>query len=233
MPGFTKRLERLLQHAQQLIVNGQGNAEVADEMASYGYDAARWAEGQALLDTARQKIEANENAFAAQLGATDAFNAAFDLAWEQSQELARLCARLFDGQTELLELLGLHERRDPITGESVLAWPSENRRLSTFLAWGQNLYAVAQSHPAVAAMLANYGYPVERLSQEAAAVLAVVQANNAQEIAKARTQQTTVERDEAVAALEAWLARTKTVAKMALKGQRQLLEMLGLRTRRR
>ncbi len=233
MPGITKKLERMLQHGQQLIDNGQGNAEVAAALAAYGYDAARWTEGQALLDAARQKIEANENAFAAQLGATDAFKTAFDLAWEQAQSLARLCARLFGGQTELLELLGLHERRDPSTGESVLAWPSRNRQLATFLAWGQNLYAVAQSNPAVRAMLTSYGYPTGRLSQEAAAVLAVVQANNAQEVAKAQTQQTTVERDEAAAALKEWLDKTETVAKMALKGQRQLLEMLGLRTRRR
>lgn len=233
MPGITKKTERMLQHGQQLISNGQSDPKVAAAMASYGYDAARWAEGQTRLGTASEKIEANGNAFAAQLGATDAFNAAFDLAWDQSQELARLCARLFDGQTELLALLGLHERRDSSTGESELAWPSRNRQLATFLAWAQNLYAVVQSNPTVAALLATYGYPAERLSQEAAAVAAVVQADNAQEIAKAQTQQSTVERDEAVAAFKEWLDMTEAVAKMALKGERQLLEMLGLRTRRR
>jgi len=232
MPGITKKTERMLQHGQQLISNGQSNPKVAAAMASYGYDAARWAEGQTRLDTASEKIEANGNAFAAQLGATDAFNAAFDVGWEQAQELARLCARLFAGQTELLALLGLHERRDPSTGESELAWPTK-RNLAHYIAWAQNLYTVAQSNPTVAAMLAGYGYPAERLSQEAAAVAAVVQADNAQEIAKAQTQQSTVERDEAVAAFKEWLDMTEAVAKMALKGERQLLEMLGLRTRRR
>jgi len=232
MPGMTKELERLLHRAEEFITNGQANAEVAAAMAEYGYDAERWAEGQTLLDEARAKARANEDTFAVQLGKTDAFNVAFDEAWDQSQSLAHLCAALFEGQTKTLRLLGLHKRRDEGTGESEIAWP-QNRGLAHFLPWARNLYAVAQENSDVATLLADFGYAAERLSEETAEVETVAQADSEQEIAKAQAQQSTVERDEAVDALRAWSRKAETVAKLALKDRRQLLELMGLRAQRR
>lgn len=232
MPGMTKALERFLHRAEEFIANGQANDAVAAAMAQYGYDADRWAGGQALLDEAHAQVRANEAAFAAQLGKTDAFNAAFDEAWDQTQSLAHLCAALFEGQTETLRLLGLHQRRNETTGESEIAWP-QNRGLLHFLPWARNLYAQAQDNAEVAALLADFGYPVERLGEEAAEVEAVAQADGEQEIAKAEAQQSTVVRDEAVDALRTWLRKAETVAKIALQDQRQLLELMGLRAQRR
>ncbi|MCP4603512.1 MAG: hypothetical protein GY847_23840 [Proteobacteria bacterium] len=229
---MTKKLGSLLRRAEEFITNGQSNAQVAEKMAAYGYDAARWAEGQALLDTAKEQVRANEAAFAAQLGKTDTFSAAFDEAWDQSQSLARLCAELFKGQTEILRLLGLHQKRDASTGESEIAWPRK-RNLDHFLAWARNIYAVAQENAEVVATLGDYGYAAERLSEEAAEVEAVAQADSEQEIAKAEAQQSTVERDEAVEALGVWMRKAQTVAKLALKDKRQLLELMGLRAQRR
>ena len=57
-------------------------------------------------------MDVNQAAFAAQLGATDACNAAFDEAWD----LAHFCAVLLEGRMETLALLGLHKRRDESTG---------------------------------------------------------------------------------------------------------------------
>lgn len=232
MPGMTKELEQLLHFAEEFITNGQANAEASAAMAEYGYDADRWAEGQALLDGARAKVRANEEAFAAQLGKTDAFNATSDEAWDQAQALAHLCAALFEGQTETLRLLGLHKRRDESSGESEIAWP-QNRALSHFLSWARNLYTVAQENEEAAAMLDDFGYSAERLSEEAGEVETVAQANSEQEIAKAQAQQSTVGRDEAVDVLRAWLRKAETVAKLALKERRQLLELMGMRSQRR
>ncbi len=233
MPGMTKKLEKLLHQTDQMISNSQTHPEVAAAMAKYGYDADRWAEGQALLDAVRDKVQANEAAFAAQLGATDTFNDAFEEVWDQTQSLAHLSATLFEGETETLRLLGLHKRRDESTGESELAWPQKSRSLSAFVPWANNLYLVAQGNSNIAEMLADFGYPAGRLSEESAEIQAMTQADNAQEIAKAEAQQSTVERDEAVATLQVWLRRTEKVAKLALKDKRQLLELMGLRAQRR
>ncbi len=230
MAGITQGLERLLRRGQEFITNGQLDPEAAAELEKYGYDAARWAEGQTLLDDLQQKAQANQLAYAAQLGATDALQAAFDRAWEQARALARLCAVLLAGQSEALRLLGLHKRRRPGTGESEVSWP-RSRNLAHFIPWAQNLYAAAQGNATIAALLAAYGYPAERLSREAADVEALVQASNEREVARAQAQQSTVERDEAVEALRDWLNTGRTIARLALKDNRRLLEVVGLRTR--
>lgn len=229
MSGLTKRQERLFHRAEQMINNAQANPEVAAAMAVYGYDAERWASGQALLDAALAGVQANEAAFATQLGATDTFNASYDKAWDQAQTLARLCAALFAGDTERISLLGLHKRRNGSNGASQIAWPRRSRRLSAFLPWARNLYGVAQAQAQIAAILAEYGYPAERLSGEAAEVEAVAQADSAQEIAKAKRQQSTLDRDQAVKELKGWLRRTEKIARIAMRQKRQLLELTGLR----
>ena len=232
MAGMTKSLKQLLYKTEQMISNGQSHPDVSAAMAVYGYDATRWGEGQALVEAARNGAQTNAEAHAAQLGATDAFYALYDEVWDQSQDLARLCANLFEGNIETLSLLGLHKRRDKTTGASELAWPVD-RGLAEFLSWASNLYQTAVSNSTVSAQLATFGYPATRLDEEAAELASLTQADNAQEIAKAESQHSIIARDNAVDALQAWSRQTEMVAKMALKDNRQLLELMGLRAQKR
>ncbi len=232
MAGMTKVLKQLLYKTEQMISNGQSHPDVSAAMAAYGYDATRWGEGQALVDAARSTTQANAEAHAAQLGATDAFHALYDEVWDQSQDLARLCANLFEGNTETLSLLGLHKRRDKTTNASELAWPT-TRGLADFLPWASNLYKTAESNSAVSTMLATFGYSAVRLSEEAGELASLTQVDNAQEIAKAENQHSIVARDNAIDALQAWSRQTEMVAKIALKDNRQLLELMGLRAQKR
>jgi len=229
MPGMTKALERTMGRAERFLVQAQANQEILVVMEPYGYDAGRWAEGEALLSQLKEKVSANESAFAKQLGATDAFNLIFDEVWDQAQSLARLCATLFEGDTETLALLGLHKRRDEETGESEIAWPRRKGALYHFVSWARHLYSAAQENESIAIVLADFGYPADRLAQEAAEVEAMMETDSQQEQAKALAQMSTEERDLAADALRTWLRRAEMVARMTLKGQRQLLELLGLR----
>lgn len=232
MAGMTKSLKQLLYKTEQMISNGQSHPDVSAAMAVYGYDAVRWGEGQALVDAVKAAVQTNAEAHAAQLGATDAFHALYDEVWDQSQDLARLCANLFGGDTEALSLLGLHQRRDKTMSASELAWPTD-RGLTEFLPWARNLYKTAESNDAIANQLATFGYPTTRLSEEAAELADLTQADNVQEIAKAESQQSIIARDNAVDALQAWSRQTEMIAKMALKDDRQLLELMGLRAQKR
>ena len=232
MAGMTKSLKQLLYKTEQMISNGQSHPDVSAAMAVYGYDAIRWGEGQALVEAARNEAQANAEAHAAQLGATDTFYTLYDEVWDQSQDLARLCANLFEGDIETLSLLGLHKRRDKTTGVSELAWPTD-RGLAEFLPWASNLYKTAVSNSTVSAQLATFGYPATRLNEEAAELASLTQVDNAQEIAKAESQHSIIARDNAVDALQAWSRQAEMVAKMALKDNRQLLELMGLRAQKR
>ena len=231
MAGMTKKLSQLLYDTQLMINNGQSHPDAAAAMAVYGYDTVRWGEGQALVDAAKAAAEANANAHAAQLGATDGINTIFDTVWAASQALASLCASLFEGQTENLTVLGLHQRRNKTTSASELAWP-KSRNLITFLPWANNLYKKAATNSEISAVLATFGYPAARLTEETATLASLTQADNMQEIRKAESQHSIIARDEAIDALQRWNGQTRKVAKIALRDNRQLLELMGLRVRR-
>lgn len=232
MPGMTKNLQREIRKAENFLTVGQTNTAISEAMANYGYDSDRWAEGQALLNTAKEKIQDNADAYAKQLGATDDYNDLFEEVWDQAQSLAHICSSLFEEDTETLKLLGLHKRRYEATGESEIAWPQRDRKVDVFLPWARNLYQKAQENTEIAQMLADFGYPADRLQEEAAEVEEIAAKDSAQEAAKAEAQQSTVERDDATAALKAWISRGEKVAKIALKDKPQLLEALGIKVRR-
>jgi hypothetical protein len=105
--------------------------------------------------------------------------------------------------------------------------------LANFLPWANNLYKTAESNSTIATTLATFGYPAARLNEEAGELAALTQADNAQEIAKAESQHSIIARDEAIDALRAWSRQTSKIAKLALKKDRQLLELMGLRAQGR
>ncbi len=97
-----------------------------------------------------------------------------------------------------------------------------------FLPWARNLYAQAQSTKDP--MVLEY-FPAElgQLAEEAAEVEQLADLDHVQENAKAKKKQGRKIRDEAAAKLKAWWARSQKFARLALKGQPQLLEALGMR----
>lgn len=216
MPGMTKGQKETVQQAEQLIHRSQANPDMATAMAAYGYDNERWIEGETLVKAARDAAGANKLAYSAKLGATDAFNQSYNQTWEQCKELADICTNLFKDQTEYLDALGLHRQRSQTTGQSRLTRPQKTCNLAEFQAWSRNLYQVASTHPDIAPVLNNYGYPADRFNQEAADVEAVLQANHIQEQAKETALQSTAERNHAFARLKIWFRRTQ---KFAIKAE--------------
>ncbi|MCB9077203.1 MAG: hypothetical protein H6631_06405 [Anaerolineaceae bacterium] len=217
MPGMTKDQKETIHQAEQLAHKSQNNPDMAAAMATYGYNEERWAEGEALIEAAKAAAGNNKLAYSAKLGATDAFGQSYDHTWEQCQELADICIDLFKTQTESLAALGLHRQRSQTTGQSRLTRPRKTASFAEFQAWSRNLYHVALTHPDIAPVLNNYGYPTDRLTQEAADVEATIEANHVQEQAKETALQSTVDRDHAFARLNIWYRRAQQFADKAEK----------------
>ncbi len=227
MTGLNKAIQKLFYAGEQFLDNAANDPEASVLLARRGLDAAELAEGRTLYEAAREAVARNEANFAAQLQATDDLNQAFATSWAETQDLARLLATAYQGQIEALTLLGLHKRRDASTGESEIAWPKD-KTLPSFLPWARNLYA-RLTEADMAATAARFGYTPEDLAAQAARVEQVSDLDDAQERLKAHTRQSTLERDQAVTAFQVWLSQQITIARVALKGKRRLLELLGLR----
>jgi len=227
MAGMTKKIGKLFYAGEQFLDNAAADPEASALLATRGIDADVLAEGQALYDDAKSAVAASAAGYAAQLQATDDYLEAFDASWEETQDLARILAEVYQGQTEALVLLGLHKRRDESTGESEIAWPRA-KSLITYLPWARNLYA-RLAEPEFAETVARFGYPAEEIATMAGRVETVSDLDDAQERAKAHARQSTVERDAAVAAFKAWLDQQTVVARVAFRGKKRLLQLLGLR----
>jgi hypothetical protein len=226
---MTKNQEDLIQQAEQLINNAQAHPEMTQAMAEYGYDQERWDYGRSLVETAKDKARAKETAFGGQLGSTNAYHKCYDQAWDQCQTLAKICAHQLKGDTERLQMLGLHKKRKDNNGTSELVWPRKNGRLAQFLPWARNLHVIAHTDPEVGQSVAEYGFTPEQITAGAAIVEAVVQADHEQELAKAAAQKSRIDRDQAFADLKTWVRCTEQVARLALKGKRSTLKATGLR----
>lgn len=80
-------------------------------------------------------------------------------------------------------------------------------------------------------LLAEFGYAGEMIASERAKITAFDQANQAQEAAKGAAQQATQDQDAALAMMNDWVAQYLKIAKVALRGKKQLLEKIGVAAR--
>jgi hypothetical protein len=226
---MTQDQKHLVHQAEQLINNAQAHPEMTHAMAAYGYDQERWDYGRSLIEMAKDKARAKEAAYAGQLGATNTYRQRFNEAWDQSHTLAKICARLMQGNTERLKMLGLHKKRKDNNGTSELMWPRKTDALVYFLPWARNLHVVAHTDPEIGAAVAEYGFTPEQIETGAAMVEAVVQADHEQERAKTTAVESRIDRDQAFADLKTWVRCTEQVARLAMKDRPQSLKASGLR----
>ena len=227
MPRTTKAIEKLFYTGEQFLDNAAQDSEARTLLAARGIDAAVLTPGRALYDAAKTAVAQGEADFAAQLQATDDFKVALALSWTEIQDLARVLAAAYAGQTEPLARLGLHQRRDKSTGESEIAWPLD-KTLPHYLAWARNLTA-RLTEPDLAATAARFGYTAEAITAMAARLETVSDRDDTQERIKAPARQSTQARGQAVAVFKTWLDQQFVAARVALRGQTRLLELLSLR----
>jgi hypothetical protein len=103
----------------------------------------------------------------------------------------------------------------------------EPRGTAAFIQAGYTLFDNARD----VAALADFGYDADKIAAERAKIEAYDQANQAQEMAKGSAQQATQDQDAALAAMNDWVAQYLKIAKVALRGKKQLLEKIGVLAR--
>jgi len=202
-----------LNFAQLAIRNTLANPEIQGAVIEYGYTPEKMQQGLYLYDVAIQKVNARKADAGAQQQATIQVQEAQTDAWAAFQRLSKV-ARAILNKGELAAL-GLSGPMPHATAE--------------FLQAGYTLFDNALEAVEVGALpLAEYGYAQERLESERAKIVAYDQANQAQEAAKGTAQQATQDQNAALEALAEWLAQFIKIARVALVGKEQLLEVLGV-----
>jgi len=201
--------------ASVAVANARADPDIANRLAKYGIDAARLDQDNTLLIGASASMSNQVAATGQHLAASAHTDAIEGIVRTQTDAIANIAKVALDRPS--LATLGL-DRMLP-------------RALDTFVTASLAIYDNAAGQPAIAAQLAKYGYPADRLAQERNQVQAFIDARRAQEAAKGAAQQATAAQDKAMTALDEEMRAFKKIAKVALKDAPQLLEKLGIPVR--
>ena len=207
-------IEGKLLFAQNAITNALSYEDIKNLLAEFGYTEERLQEGRQLYETASELQVKQQKEYGDQFEATDALNAAKDTANKQYMDhvkLARIALRNNRGALESLQLSG--DRKQSLSG-----WLKQAK---VFYA---NALAGAEAQDA----LGKFGITAEKLTTSQQQVTDVELALNRQLKEKGEAQVATQQRDEAFDALQEWMGDFIAVARIALAGEPQYLEMLGV-----
>ena len=204
--------ERLVE-AQVAIDNSLNIPVILDAVTLFGYDQPRLQAARALFDAVMALVAAQKREYGDQYEATAVLQTAWDNADIAYKRTLKVCRILFKGNVKATGALSLSGRR--------------KKSLSGWMEQAVNFYTNLLSVPELSAALVEFGYDQARLEAEAALVQAVVDANAAQDKERGEAQEATLARDAKLDELDAWVARYKQVAQLALEASPQPLEQLG------
>lgn len=200
--------------ATTILTNVQNQAAIAAALEAFGYDAAAIQEGLALLNTARNLYDVQIREYGEQHAATQAFENACsqaDKAYAAHRRLAKIAFKA-DAQRQT----DLH---------------LTNRKPKAYAPWyeqARHFYTAVLADTEAQTQLTQFRVTLEALQAAQAQVEQTMTLKTTQEKEKGEAQDATQQRDAAIAAIEAWLADFKVVARIALADQPQLLEALNL-----
>ena len=204
-----KSAAQQLNAAQLAIANSLGDPEIKAAVAEYGYTTAKLNKGKQLYDAALAGVNAQKSGKGSQKDTTAQLKTAEKDARDAYQALAKV-ARATLSKAD----------------QATLGLGKEPRTTAAFIQAGYTLFDNAES-----VALADFGYDADRIAAERAKIEAFDQANQTQEAAKGSAQQATQDQDAALAAMSDWVAQYVKIAKVALRGKKQLLEKIGVLAR--
>ena len=202
-----------LESARVLIENSRDIPEVAQAVASYGYDAMRIQEGVAALSAAQALVSQQIREYGDSYQATNDVNRALAAAEDAYRKAVKVARVVFEDPAAIGALKLSGPRKQTTNG---------------FLEQATPFYDNLLANPPLAAKLGQYGYPEARLKAEQALVAAVRQAINVQLKETGEAQAATQARDKAFDALDVWVSGFRAICKIALANEPQRLEQLGI-----
>ncbi len=207
-----QNIDEYLVRADVAIGNGREQPDIVAALEVFGYDDAVLQQGQDLLDAARTLCGEKLARYGIQIGATAALNEARARADRVYSDHRKLAAIAFKDAPEVQAALALDQ--------------AKKKSFSTWLTQVRRFYANLLADEEALAAMDRFRITREKLEQAQALVEQTEILNQVQEREKGEAQKATRERDAALDELHEWMNEYKTVAKIALADDAQLLEAL-------
>ena len=209
-----RSIDTLLSQAQLAIENALNNPQVLAYLADFGYTTERINQGKKLYNLAAAAQLQQQSEAGDQLSATAAVNAAWETAkktYSRLMKVSRVALKNNAGAAVKLDLGG-----------------TRKKSLSGWMAQATQFYKQALANRDILSALKEFGITEQKLKTGLRELDAVEAANQKQEKEKGDAQAATQKRDAALDELQDWLSDYLAIAKVALEGDSQLLEGLGV-----
>lgn len=200
-----------VQEARTLIETTRKHPEIQKKLLGLGYAAKNLEQGTALANQVTLLQRSKREKYGVQYDTTDTLQADYQAlkdVWEDHLKLARIA---FKKQRGMQENLGLNEPR----AKSRAQWTEQ----------AANFYNKITGQYEV---MARFGVTKAELDQAQAMVAAFAGVQNEQVRTQGEAQYTTWQRNEARKALRQWVQGFKAMARIALKDDHALLEILDI-----
>ena len=211
---MSKKIGKLLMNSNTAISNAISDSRVNKAISLYGYTAERLQEGKLLHDNAQALSTRQVQKYGDKIGASQAMTVArqkVSAAYVPHVKIARIAMKNNKGAFQALELNGKRKRAN-----------------AARLSQAKTFYTNAIANESYKTALANYGITEDKLE---AALNLIKEAENARANylkEKGEVQNATAKRNLAIEALDEWMSDFIAIARIALKEQSQLLEILGV-----
>jgi len=191
------------------IANSRNSSQIMAALAEQGIDEAFLAQGEQLASIASMAVATQDSAVGRQTEATNSYRAAEAAARRAYQDWAQACrATLTPAQVQALQ---------------IKAMP---KNAVAFIGAANALLDNVANNDEVRGKLARRGRTDAKLQIARGQVAAFETSYQAQQANKAATRDATNVQSEAFKALRAWFVEFSRFARLALKGQRALLDQI-------
>ncbi|MCX6581340.1 MAG: hypothetical protein NT166_14280 [Candidatus Aminicenantes bacterium] len=212
-----KEVEQLIGESDVMITASLKNPRIKTYLLNYNYDEVRVGEGVGILKNAKDYYQFHIVEGGKQLVATTALEEAI----EETKAI----------YYEHLTIGRLILKNEP---EKMVSYSMDGERKQDFNGWvqqGEAFYSSVLNDEVMRAKYAGYGVTPEKLETGVTAIAKVRQNKIDQEDAKSNSQLSTEVRNNAVFILADWIHDLRTILKLALAPEPQLLESAGILAR--
>jgi hypothetical protein len=202
-------------HNMGIAISGaMNNPEILERLNIYGYTGERINKGKQLWENVNHLMTNQVKEYGKQYAATDEQEKFLEFTYAQYMVTVKISRIAFKKHPDILSSIA-------VTGE-------RPRSLSGWLRSARILYTNVPEIPKALEIIAAYGYTAERLQKELQDVEKVENLHIKQLSEKSAAQQSTQKRDKAFDELCDWYSDFRAIARIALYGNPQLLEALGI-----
>ncbi|MFK8270377.1 hypothetical protein [Capnocytophaga stomatis] len=205
--------EQMLQNFGAMFENLSKEGDLKTELAEYGYDDTKIAEGKALYDEARKTFDANIKETREETSASLAFQEKYQNVQKKYSTHRKKARIVFEDNEEALRQLKLK-------GSAARAIAAAMEEMRAF-------YQLLDTTPNLLTPLKQLKITEEDIKNQLQEFPEVEKAYATYLQEKGESQQATRDKNKAFEALDKWVSKFYKVAKIALEDRPQLLEALG------